>query len=292
MREKEFALRRYGSGGVEQILKRELFDIPLNESLPIAFYSDFVKEMEEKEKLLLETISSLEIEFSRKQKALQREEFSSGGVASAQRIFSVIRNQQEAIDRIGKLVILNHSNVLNMREKFLQIKRLDASVFEEEDRLLALQQKRKEVQLKEALRASQSSSSSAPSNGQLPPQQQQAPSTSNPFSFPQNSSTAPSSSAFGGGLLGGAANTTSNWGSFGTNSTATNAFSSSSTSAQPTVTWGQLPSSSASTSTPSAFGSFGALGSGGTLGAGGGTESVVQAKMNRKKNSLASSRKF
>ena len=256
-----FAIRRYGSGGMDQIRKREVYDVPLNEKLPTEFYSQLVDDLEAKSKLCIQQIIAVEQEMKLMMKARTNPSRSTPKEA----ILQIIRNQQSVIERLTTTIQRIHREIDMAKVKFITVRAIDSSLFDQEEKYEALNQRRKEQQLKEALAACK----------QPQPQSQQNPTSQQPSTGQQ----------MGTATLGSITGSTGG----GPFSTEGNAFSSAPTFGQPAST----ALTTFSGTSPSTFGGFSSstpLNSMSMPSLTGGSESLVQAKMNRKKG--ASSRKY
>jgi hypothetical protein len=258
-----FASRRYGNGGMEQIHKREVYDVPLNEALPTDFYCELLRDFEARAQTHGGQVSAVEKDLSVLLQNHGRRRQDESAI-NRETVMRVIRNQQEAIERLGALVGRLHRDTEGVKQEYLTMRQVSGSVFDEEDRAEALQQRRKEQQLREAVMARAVSEQAKPSLPAQPSQVQ--------FGMLQQTTfpSTPQASTF---------------------TTINPTTSSSSWGASPSMASGGTPSSGQAVS----FGGFSGIASSGGLSnalnplgitSGIGGESVVQTKVNKKKAGL------
>lgn len=268
-----------------QIQKREVYDVPLNEKLPTAFYYDLIEKFEGKAKIYIDQIAMLE----RDMKAILDAKSKPKDLSAKEGILQILRNHQGAIERLSSAVQRVHREIEGIKVHCIAVYGLKSDVFEQDEKLEALCRRKKENQLREALAASK-------------PAQQPAQITSG-----QTPTTQATTTIGQGTFTGGSGGVSGNTG-VGSNVNTSSQLGVSTTAPSIGISFGQPSSSTALTTTfnppfPStasgSFGSFGPLTMGGSLSSmnstsmpslTGGTESLVQAKMNRKKGSL--SRKY
>ena len=261
---------------MDQIQKREVYDVPLNEKLPTVFYSELIEKFEAKSKAYMDQIAVLE----RDLKTALYAKSNPTELSPIEGILQIVRNHQFAIERLSSTILRVHHEIERMKVHCIANYGIKADVFSQDDKLDALHRRKVENQLKEALAASK------PTQPAQPAQQAQSvqPHVQNPSGQAPTAQAAPAT-----GFMTGVSN-----------------MFTSNTAPSSNITFGQ-PSSTALTTFnqpfPSAvsgsFGSSGPSSFGGFLGSTNstsmpsltsGNESLVQAKMNRKKGSL--SRKY
>lgn len=175
-----FASRRYGSGGLELIHKREVYDVPLNEALPTVFYGNLVEQLETRAQSYVEQMGALEQALVARVEALQQ----GNEKEDIGRIHRVVLNQQEALDRMTQRAGVLHREIELLRARYIGARGVSPAVFDEEERREALRLRKKQLLVKDAM-AAMSRQGLGEGNTIVPPQQA-APSTGFGSSAGQN----------------------------------------------------------------------------------------------------------